>query len=162
PTERLTEPNPRLVSNNLLARPEGSFTPASTLNLLAAAWIQFQTHDWFNHGNPLKGREVEVPLPPGDQWWESPMKIRRSRPDPTRPDATTPCADGGPADGYKATYADAESHWWDGSQIYGSSRRAADQLRSGKEGKLKIVNGLMPVDRCGIEQTGLTLNWWLG
>lgn len=27
------------------------FIPATTLNLLAAAWIQFQTHDWFVHEN---------------------------------------------------------------------------------------------------------------
>ncbi|KAF8123835.1 heme peroxidase [Mycena galopus ATCC 62051] len=27
-----------------------TFTPATSINLLAAVWIQFQTHDWFSHG----------------------------------------------------------------------------------------------------------------
>lgn len=50
PTEQeLMTPNPRLVSNKFMARKEGGFIPATTLNLLAAAWIQFQIHDWFNH-----------------------------------------------------------------------------------------------------------------
>ena len=46
----LLDPSPRLISNRLLARPKkrdgtDDFTPASILNLLAAAWIQFQTHN---------------------------------------------------------------------------------------------------------------------
>lgn len=162
-SEPITEPNPRLVSAKLLARPEGGFTPAGTLNLLAAAWIQFQTHDWFNHGTPVKGNEFEVPLPPGDDWrGGSPMRIRRSRPDPTRADPTRPYPDGGPRDGYPATHANAESHWWDGSEIYGSSGPAADFLRLKQDGKLRVKDGLVEVDPAGIEQTGLTLNWWVG
>lgn len=48
PTEEaLWTPNPRAISEKLMVRK--SFIPATTLNLLAAAWIQFQTHDWFNH-----------------------------------------------------------------------------------------------------------------
>jgi hypothetical protein len=42
--EELLSPNPRLVSQELLKRDE--FKPATILNLLAAAWIQFQVHDW--------------------------------------------------------------------------------------------------------------------
>jgi hypothetical protein len=50
PTEKqLMTPNPRLVSDRFMARTAEEFKPATTLNLLAAAWIQFQTHDWFNH-----------------------------------------------------------------------------------------------------------------
>lgn len=47
--EKLWTPNPRVVSERFMARKPGGFIPATTLNLLAAAWIQFQTHDWFNH-----------------------------------------------------------------------------------------------------------------
>jgi hypothetical protein len=47
--KELWTPNPRLVSERFMARKPGGFIPATTLNLLAAAWIQFQTHDWFNH-----------------------------------------------------------------------------------------------------------------
>ena len=45
---RLLDPNPRLISRRLLTRE--SFQPATTLNLLAGAWIQFEVHDWFSHG----------------------------------------------------------------------------------------------------------------
>lgn len=51
PTEKeLWTPDPRVVSERLMARkkPNG-FIPATSLNMLAAAWIQFQTHDWFFH-----------------------------------------------------------------------------------------------------------------
>jgi len=47
--EELWTPNPRLISDKFMARRDGKFIPATTLNLLAAAWIQFQIHDWFNH-----------------------------------------------------------------------------------------------------------------
>jgi hypothetical protein len=163
-TERVTEPNPRLISSNLLARPAGNFTPAGILNLLAAAWIQFQTHDWFNHGTPVKGNEFGVPLPPGDSWAQNPMRIRRTRPDPTRADPNKPYPDGGPADGVgPATYANAETHWWDASEIYGSSMQAAGALRSGVDGKIKVgADHLVPMDMAGLEETGLTVNWWVG
>ena len=45
--EELWNPNPRMLSERFMARKE--FIPATSLNLLAAAWIQFQTHDWFAH-----------------------------------------------------------------------------------------------------------------
>jgi hypothetical protein len=43
--DTLFTPNPRTIGQHLLKR--NSFTPATSINLLAAAWIQFQTHDWF-------------------------------------------------------------------------------------------------------------------
>ena len=66
--EDLMTPSPRVISNRLLCRQE--FVPARTLNLLAAAWIQFMTHDWFDHGKPVKGDELQVPLDKekADQW----------------------------------------------------------------------------------------------
>jgi hypothetical protein len=158
----LMEPSPRLISNQLLARkpvtPDGDFARAGILNLLAAAWIQFQTHDWFNHGNPVKGNELEVPVDKDDPWPQKPMKVRRTRPDPTRDPSK-------PEDKkYPTTYANAESHWWDSSQIYGSSTKASRQLRSGQKGKVVVEKetGLVPIDHEGLETTGLTSNWWLG
>jgi hypothetical protein len=47
--EDLLSPNPRIISDRLMARQEGKFKPATIVNLLAAAWIQFQVHDWFFH-----------------------------------------------------------------------------------------------------------------
>jgi hypothetical protein len=45
--EELLTPNPRVVSEQLLKRTV--FKPATIVNLLAAAWIQFQLHDWVMH-----------------------------------------------------------------------------------------------------------------
>src|SRR3546814_5899881 len=50
----LMKPSPRTVSNRLMAR--GDFVPVPSLNVLAAAWIQFMVHDWLSHG-PKIGRE---------------------------------------------------------------------------------------------------------
>ncbi|HMF27221.1 MAG TPA: peroxidase family protein, partial [Candidatus Cybelea sp.] len=51
------EPNPIVVSERLLARER--FIPATSLNILAAAWIQFQVHDWVVHERyPLAERSV--------------------------------------------------------------------------------------------------------
>jgi hypothetical protein len=133
------------------------FKPASILNLLAAAWIQFQTHDWFNHGAPrtISDDPFDVPLPAGDSWPDGKMLVRRSHPDPTRRfnDGAGP-----------VTYANAETHWWDSSQIYGDSRKTEAKYRAGHEGKLRIDSKTrrIPVEPTGLEATGLTSNWWLG
>jgi hypothetical protein len=47
--EELWTPNPRLVSERFMTRKPKGFIPATSLNLLAAAWIQFQIHDWVFH-----------------------------------------------------------------------------------------------------------------
>ena len=132
----LLDPSPRLVSNRLLGRAKKSdgtddFTPATILNLLAAAWIQFQTHNWFNHGTPrpIDDDPFDVPIPPGDSWPAGKMLVRRTRADPTRKanDHAGP-----------TTFTNAEPHWWDSSQIYGTSPQAGSQFRSGVNGKLNL------------------------
>ena len=150
----LLEPNPREISNRLLARRPGGFIPAESLNLLAAAWIQFQVHDWFNHGNPETDDVIEVPTRPGDEPLVCPMRIRRTRRDPTRKEN-----DGnGPV-----TYVNAESHWWDGSQIYGSSEEAERHLRDHRGGRLALDDrGLLLMEENGLERTGVSANWWIG
>ena len=47
--QSMLDPSPREVSTHLLNR--DSFKPATTLNVLAACWLQFQNHDWFSHGD---------------------------------------------------------------------------------------------------------------
>jgi hypothetical protein len=200
----LLNPNPRLISDQLLAR--DSFKPATILNLLAAAWIQFQTHDWFNHGEPLwegeredKNRRNEkdpftkeqyqphlVPIPDGDRWLECPMRIRPTRPDPTRDYEREKRANSGRLK-YPPTYANAESHWWDGSQIYGSDDETLRRLRSDyktdsngnlvlddqghliptgeqlPDGKLFLTREGLSLDpSTGTALSGFTGNWWLG
>ena len=48
PLPQLLEPNARVVSRELLTREE--FVPATIVNLLTGAWLQFVVHDWFSHG----------------------------------------------------------------------------------------------------------------
>src|SRR3954464_9571330 len=98
------DPSPRTVSVELLTRRQ--FQPATTLNALAAAWLQFMIKDWFSHGSGPPGDHWEVPLPEGDTFPDNPMLIPRTPADPTRP----PGADGPP------TFINYDSPWWDGSQ----------------------------------------------
>src|SRR4051812_13606402 len=83
PEDRLLEPNPRVISRELLTRKE--FIPATTLNLLAGAWIQFEVHDWFSHGknaaeNPwvVPGRRRPVARAPDADPEDAPGPERRS------------------------------------------------------------------------------------
>jgi hypothetical protein len=145
PELQLLSPNPRTVSRELLTRDE--FQPATTLNVLAAAWLQFMIRDWFSHGPSPKENPWQLKIEPGDTWHESPMTVLRTRPDPTRPP------------GYDAppTYANTETHWWDGSQLYGSSKEAQQKVRSGDGGKLAVnSDGTVPIDEVALQQPG---NW---
>lgn len=175
----LMEPNPRLISRKLLARRE--FIPATTLNLLAAAWIQFETHDWFNHGEPLKEDVFEVPLEKDDTWAQQvscPMMIRKTRPDPTRDYQKEQQENGGRLR-YPPTYVNAETHWWDASQIYGSNAETITKLRTFYElegdryvatdrlvphGKLFLGHNDLRLDptELGNALTGFAGNWWAG
>jgi hypothetical protein len=70
-------PDPGEISERLLAR--RVFLPADTLNLLAAAWVQFEVHDWMAHqtdGDALvraDGSTDEVARFASDQthWWDA-------------------------------------------------------------------------------------------
>jgi len=153
-TEQM-DPNPREVSLRLLRR--DSFKPAATLNVLAACWIQFQNHDWFGHGENDPEQLVDVPLPDGDDWPDGdPMKVRRTHPDRTRVDAgdTSP------------TYVNTVTHWWDLSQLYGSTEERNRELRSGEDGKLAMEDGRLPNETKdkldGVDLTGFSDNYWIG
>jgi hypothetical protein len=148
----LMTPSPRLVSNELLRR--DTFKPATILNLLAAAWIQFEVHDWLSHGHNQKENPFKVPLPPGDTWPEGVMEIRRTHADPTRdPASNDPIP----------TFLNTETHWWDASQIYGSYPEVARRVRS-FGGKLALDSrGFLPLDpEKGVDYTGVNGSWWLG
>lgn len=148
----LLDPNPRRVSETLLKRV--TFTRVEGLNVLVPAWIQFQVHDWFSHGDndPADPFVVDV----DDQDWsgQRPMRISRTRRDPTR-------ADQPPRE--PPTFINTVTHWWDASQLYGSDVATQRRVRSGRDGKLTVTaQGRIPTDARGIEITGFTENWWLG
>lgn len=148
PEPALLSPNPRTVSRELLTR--HTFAPATTLNVLAAAWLQFMIRDWFSHGQSSKENPWKLPLKTDDPWHENPMTIMRTRPDPTRP----PGSNGEPP-----TYVNTETHWWDGSSIYGSNKEYQAAVRSGVDGKLKVgANNLIPITPEALSEPGT----WLG
>jgi hypothetical protein len=151
--EDLMTPNPRLISEKLMQRKE--FKPATIVNLLAAAWIQFMVHDWFGHYDSEE--QIEVPLMPDDTWSEDKMKVHRTL-------ADTPLSE---IDRKFPAYRNKNTHWWDGSQIYGSTEAQTTLLREkAVNGKLFLEDGssdhFLPRDSRGIPVTGFSDNWWTG
>jgi hypothetical protein len=153
PEPQIMSPNPRVVSRELLTR--DSFVPATTLNTLAAAWIQFMTRDWFSHGSGDKDNMWQVPLPAGDTFPQNPMLIPKTVADPSRPpdDTANP-----------PTHLNQETPWWDASHIYPTNQQLQGSVRTGSGGKLRMVahagDELLPPPLMNMlaEQPG----WWLG
>ena len=95
-------PDPAIVSEALLKRRQ--FVPATSLNLLAAAWLQFEVHDWFAHQVQADAEPLTIGL------------------QPLRPDAaSTPNL---------PVFLSDQSHWWDASQLYGADPCFAQAVRS--------------------------------
>ena len=155
--ERLMTPNPREISRKLLTR-QGEPKEVPFLNLLAASWIQFENHDWINHGEILFNDVHEIALAQDDparaMYHQTKMFVGKTQPDPTRMEGKeqTP-----------VTYINEVTHWWDGSQIYGSDQATQTRLRSFADGKLRVnADGTLPADGHGVEDTGFRRNWWVG
>ena len=152
--EKIMTPSPRVVSKELMTRK--TFTPATTLNLLAGAWLQFQIRDWFSHGKSVKENPWELPLAPNDDWPECPMKVLRAMPDPTRTVAD---------EGKPQTHINTETAWWDGSQLYGSNSAYRDMVRTHADGKIRLdKENLVHPDAEALVQlnTGSLAGWWVG
>jgi hypothetical protein len=161
----LYEPNPRVVSRELLARRD--FVPATTVNVLLAAWLQFMVHDWLSHGvNDAQSPPWRFPVPEGDDWPQQEMTIRRTCPDHQR----------GPKDeGRPAAYRNIVTHWWDGSQMYGSDLKMQHCVRS-TPAKILLPDGKLYLDETGHlppdpeaadddplqELAAVNGNWWIG
>jgi len=150
-TANLLNPNPRDISNTLFTRSE--FQPVKILNVLAAAWIQFQVHDWFTHLKGTNDDTYNLPVADSDSWFERPMRIPKTPVDPAPAGSNRPPA-----------YTNKNSHWWDGSNIYGSSLDEQKILRTGSGGKLKVQDDgrLFFDETVGTEITGSRDNLWLG
>ena len=149
----ILEPSPREVSRALLTR--DAFVPASAVNTLVAAWIQFMIRDWFSHDRSLEHDPWEIPLAPDDDWpGGGPLRIFRTRPDPTRPP--------GPSD-VPPTYVNTLSHWWDASQIYGTTREHLSDVRTGAGGKLRLSpDGTAPFAALADGDPTQEPGFWLG
>ena len=146
---RLMDPNPRVISNELLRRHE--FKPAETLNVLAAAWLQFETRDWFSHDTDPK-KMIEIPVPEGDTEWSGDTINIPSTP-----------ADPDPTPGH-TTFINTETHWWDASQIYGSNPEFQAAIRTDRnDGKVRIdADGFIELDPKLLGASGGADGWWLG
>lgn len=134
PERTLLDPSPREVSRRLLTRQQ--FLPATSVNVLVTAWLQFMIKDWFSHGHGDAERAIRIPLASDDPWAQDPMIVPRTVSDPTRPDGTN-----GPP-----TFVNALSHWWDLSSIYGASAEQSQQRRTGHGGRLHVGDdGVIPL-----------------
>ncbi len=152
----LLDPNPRELSRILLTRVD-QMIEAPFMNILGVAWVQFQTHDWVSHGETLNQEIIEIPILENDpirkRYHQTKMFVGRTQKDITR------CLN----DKLPLTFINEVTHWWDGSQIYGSDKTTLQTLRKGKNGKMKLnVQGTLPLDKNGIEKTGFVRNWWVG
>ena len=109
-------------------------------------------HDWFSHGQNEAEKPWQIELAADDPWTQHPMEIQRTRRDPSAD------ADGPP------TFVTADTHWWDGSQIYGNEPAFARALRTGENGKLKLDDrGLIPQEvEAHVDLTGVAGNFWVG
>jgi len=159
--EKIMTPNPGLVSKELFTRDE--FKPVPFLNMLAAVWIQFMNHDWLTHGPNMTNNPWEVKMPDG-----STMNIDKTQENPANKNQYR--------ESYGKVTANDVTHWWDASQIYGSSQEQQNAVRAFSMGRMRteMVNGreLLPKNpnfnpadnrqNNGYEVTGFRDNWWLG
>ncbi|CAG9948790.1 unnamed protein product, partial [Clonostachys rosea f. rosea IK726] len=144
--EQLWSPNPRLVSEKFMARKDGGFIPATTLNLLAAAWIQFQTYDWFNHELDLEDQPYYIPLPPGHSW-QGKITLPKTKLDNILDPSDVKCS------GYKNINS-------------ASTEEATHELRGlDPDGKLELAENstgaFIPRDKDSNPRTGFNDNWWV-
>jgi hypothetical protein len=109
--------------------------------------------DWFSHGTSPKENPWQIPLQEDDPWPQHPMTIMRVPADPTRP----------PDSHLPPTYVNTETHWWDASQIYGTTRQIHALVRSGQHGRLNIGDdGLLQLPTDPNLNPSLIPGWWLG
>jgi hypothetical protein len=143
--DSLYTPHPLEVSERLLTRDD--FFPAETLNLLAAAWIQFEVHDWFAHRT--------------GEYAEGELAVPESVPANPRPLVR----DDGLDQRYQSFISD-QTHWWDASQLYGADPDFATAIRTGEGGRVLEDVALLKVMEDHLDRSDGTTaaipNLWLG
>ena len=147
----LYTPNPRVISQQLLRRHE--FVPATSVNNMVGAWLQFMIRDWFSHGKGDPHDAWTIDIPADDPWpGARPLVVPRVSADPTRP---------AHSDELAPTYLNHNSHWWDASQLYGNSRAEQDTLRTHSDGRLKVPEDGKLDGATGVDPANLA-GFWLG
>ena len=130
-------PSPIEISATLLK--QDKFQSAAPINALAMAWVNFFVHDFYNRGvgdtlTTTLDDPIKLPVEGGKFVYISKLKS-----------------------GDGATHNSSVTHWFDASQVYGSSEATAKVLRSGVGGRLKIgTDGFLPVNDQGVFLTGDT------
>ena len=137
------EPNPVVVSQQLLHREQ--FLPARSLNLLAAAWIQFQVHDWVDHArHPLGEDDVDGAAA---RWHDLVEHARRRARRREMRIAGNMALRRRPAERWRPAVRQRASHWWDGSEVYGADAEPRPaQLRRGREAPARRPTATCPTD----------------
>ena len=146
----------REISRTVFA-PKGERTLVPFLNLWAAVWIQFMTHDWVSHGPGSSDETERIPLAADDplrDYGSDHLTVQRTPADPTRQPGE---------EDMPPTHLNEVTHWWDASQIYGSDAQTQMRVRAFEGGRLIVTDdGRLPLDPdLGTEQTGFSRNWWV-
>jgi hypothetical protein len=125
PRDVLGKPEVTAVSNTLLRQTE--FRSAAPINALAMAWVNFFVHDFYNRGvtDTLGTTQDYYKIPAGDGRFMYMGKLQST-------------------DGH--THLTKVTHWFDGSQVYGSDEATSHSLRTMRGGRMKLEdNGLLPM-----------------
>jgi hypothetical protein len=138
-------PNARDVSNKMYT--QNQFIPnAVNTNGLTMAWVNFFIHDFMDHANNDWNNPIVVPIPFDDPQYGflTPYGARFNWFDPEGSypvmviPGTAPAVDDPGTPGTFPSRRNAQTAWFDGSQIYGANTATTNLLRSFTGGKLRV------------------------
>lgn len=175
----LMKPDPEVVSRVLFTRQQSDtakckagtnaapdahcdYIKAPFFNVIAAYWIQFMTHDWFNHLNEGQNN-TKVAI---DMGCKTKLDGDKQRPLTAEEVASLGCrpndkmdraimADTTPPPTFQAngktylaraqeTTKNTNTAWWDASQIYGYSDRSAQRVKRDPADSAKLLMVQLP------------------
>ncbi|MGQ0764773.1 MAG: peroxidase family protein [Gemmatimonadota bacterium] len=163
-------PDPFLVSRQFFTRPQSDsaacngglgdgsavsrcdYRAAPFMNVLAAFWIQFMTHDWFSHLDDGRNSTATVPTTgcreAGGRECDSPG-IDRALVADSSPPATF--AHGGRSLPVRAprTYRNFTTAWWDASQLYGYDENSRRRVKRDPADRARLL--LVDHARSGVQ-----------
>ena len=111
-------------------------------------------HDWFVHKKGTWRHTHDIPLDDGDGWHERPMRVPKTPADaPKVAGSKRPPA-----------YINENTHWWDGSHVYGSSPPRRRRFAPAAKARCWSARaaGSASIRSPASEITGFTENGWVG